>query len=356
MKREPVPARPDAVRQRAAGGRHRATLADVARLAGVSLSTASRVLNGIGELSDETRRGVLDAAASLRFRPSRVAQSLRARRTLTVGFVVPDISSPFYVATLRAAQGVLEASGYHVVLMNSERNVDDETEALRTLEHYDVDGLLVATTGLSTAQFSAAVGEEMPCIFFDGVLDGVGDGSVRVENEVGIGLLVDHLVSHGHRRIALLVGPDTESSAIERIRGFRESNARHGIDYPESYLRRSEWTREQGYAETLALLDLTEPPTAVVAASDDLALGCLAACRERGVALPRALALVSFDDPYFGDLLEPPLTALASRSAEVGRLAAQLLIDAMGGEPREPRHLRVPVELILRRSCGCAGH
>jgi DNA-binding LacI/PurR family transcriptional regulator len=335
------------------GTSRRPTLADVARRAGVSVSTASRALNGRGGPSPETRALVMATAASMQFRPSGLARSLRTRKTSTVGFVVPDISSSFYSAVLLSAQQTLEESGYRVMLMNSERDVAEEAEALRTLLNHPVDGLLVATTGLDADEFESVAGDEVPCVFFDGIPAGAGVGSVTVMNEEGMHILVDHLVEHGHRRIALLAGAQTETSGIERLRGFEAALDRHAIDVPEEYVLGCDWTQESGRLQTLELLRLSMPPTAVVGASEDLALGALAACRETGLSLPEELAIVSFDDPYFGALLEPSLTALTSRPGDIGRLAASQLIGSLQNTSSERRDIRLPVELVRRRSCGC---
>src|SRR4051795_12703357 len=182
------------------------TLADVARRAGVSASTASRALNGRGDLSDRTRAAVADAAHALQFQPSQLARSLRTSTTHTVGFVVPDVSSPFYAAALKGAQATLHESGYRVLLMDCEQSAEREIEALRTLLAHRVDGLLVSSVGLGRARFEEATGGRVPCVFFDSSIVGSGDGSVILDNHAGIELLVDHLVGHGHRRIGLLAG------------------------------------------------------------------------------------------------------------------------------------------------------
>jgi DNA-binding LacI/PurR family transcriptional regulator len=275
------------------------------------------------------------------------------RKTSTIGFVVPDISSSFYAAVLLSAQKTLEESGYRLMLMNSERNIAEETEALRTLLDHPVDGLLVATTGMDGEEFEGVVNGEVPCVFFDGIPPGARAGSVTVMNETGMRILVDHLVGHGHSRIAILAGAQTETSGIERLLGFRRALAGNGIELRREYVRGCDWTQESGRAQTLELLSLGEPPTAVVGASDDLALGALAAARERGLSLPHELAIVSFDDPYFGALLEPPLTALTSRPRDIGRLAASHLLAALSESPPAPRDVRLPVTLVRRRSCGC---
>jgi len=327
----------------------------VAASAGVSASTASRALNGRGELSASTRAAVQEAAERLGFQPSPLARSLRTRQTYTVGFVVPDVASPLYAASLKGAQSVLEAAGYRVMLMDSELSVEGEVAALRTLVNHQVDGLLVATAGVGAEEFEELVGAAgTPCVFLDSVVDGAGAGAVTLENHAGIALLVEHLRDeHGHTRIALLAGSQQETSGIERLEAF--VLAAHPA--PE-LIRLCSWTQAAGAIETRALLELEPRPTAIVASSAELGLGCLAACRELGVKLPDELALVTFDDPYFGPLLEPSLTAVGYDTAEVGRSAASMLVDAMqdadlASADKVRREVRVPVQLIRRRSCGC---
>jgi DNA-binding LacI/PurR family transcriptional regulator len=298
---------------------------------------------------------VIEAAERLGFQPSPLARSLRTRQTYTVGFVVPDVASPFYAASLKGAQGVLEAAGYRVMLMDSEQSVADELAALRTLVNHQVDGLLLATVGLKEEQFSEAVGGETPCVFLDSVLDGVGAGAVALENVLGTELLVDHLREHGHSRIGLIAGSQQETSGRERLEAFVAAVERTGADPSPELVRACAWAQAAGAEEARALLALSARPTAIVACSAELALGCLAVCRELGVALPDELALVTFDDPYFGALLEPSLTAVGYDPSEVGRAAAALLVDAMQGRRLDHRDIRIAVELVRRRSCGCAG-
>src|SRR2546430_848982 len=250
-------------------------------------STASRALNDRGELSASTRAAVQEAAKLLGFQPSPLARSLRTRQTYTVGFVVPDVASPFYAASLKGAQSVLEAAGYRVMLMDSELSVEGEIAALRTLVNHQVDGLLVATAGVETGEFEELVGAAgTPCVFLDSVVDGAGAGAVTLENHAGIALLVEHLRDeHGHTRIALLAGWHQETSGVERLEAFVLA-ARPA---PE-LVRVCTWTQAAGATETRVLLELEPRPTAIIASSAELALGCLAACRELGVKLPDELA------------------------------------------------------------------
>ena len=331
------------------------TLADVARRAGVSASTASRALNGRGELSDRTRAAVADAARALQFQPSQLARSLRTSTTHTVGFVVPDVSSPFYAAALKGAQTTLHDAGYRTLLMDCEQSAEREVEALQTLLAHRVDGLLVSTVGLDRAQFDEVTGGRVPCVFFDSSIVDTGDGSVILDNYAGLDLLVDHFVEHGHRRIGLLAGSPAETSGFERRAAFEKAMARYAPDVVNAGIAGSEWSLNEGHRAALELLGNEQPPTAIVASSVELALGAMRACRELGVRVPDDLALASFDDAYFAELLDPPLTAVAYQPRDVGEAAANLLVEAMRDDEPERRDLSFAVRLVVRRSCGCTG-
>jgi LacI family transcriptional regulator len=333
--------------------RRKTTLADVAEQAGVSTSTASRALNGHGGLAPATRAAVQDAAAKLNFQPSALARSLRTQQTFTVGFVVPDVSSPFYAAALKGAQGRLEQAGYRVMLMDASLDVDRELAALETLLSHQVDGLLVASTGMPRSVFDSAVGAAAtPTIFFDGVVEGTGEGAVTLDNEGGIALLVDHLVEHGHESIALLAGSQRESAGAARLQAFHTAMAAHGITPPKRHVKVCAWEIADGRRAGLELLADPEPATAVLASSAELALGFMSAAAKRGARIPDDVGLVAFDDPYFGDLLEPSLTAVAYDPRQIGATAAGLLVEAMRSETMTVE-VRVPVTLVRRRSCGC---
>jgi LacI family transcriptional regulator len=322
--------------------RRKATLADVAERAGVSTSTASRALNGHGGLAPATRAAVQDAAAKLNFQPSALARSLRTQQTFTVGFVVPDVSSPFYAAALKGAQGRLEQAGYRVMLMDASLDVDRELAALETLLSHQVDGLLVASTGMPRSLFDGAVdAAATPTIFFDGVVEGTGQGAVTLDNEGGIALLVDHLVEHGHECIAVLAGSQRESAGAARLHAFYAAMTTHGLTPVDRYVKVCDWEIADGRRAGLELL-----------ADPERALGFMSAAATRGTRVPDDVALVAFDDPYFGDLLEPPLTAVAYDARQIGATAAGLLVEAMRSEAT-PVDVRVPVTLVRRRSCGC---
>lgn len=326
------------------------TLAEVAAEAGVSLSTASRALRADSPVSGETRRRVQAAARRLGYEPNRLARSLRTRASSFAGVIVPDVGVGFYARTLKGAQDALERSGYEVILMNTERQASREASALRTLLAHRVHGVLLATSG----GFTDTV--RVPVVFFDNLVAGAGAGHVALSNREGMALLVEHLVWHGHERIAYIGGPPQFTSGVERADGFHRAMTAAGRSVPPEHVRFGDdvWSVESGREAARELIALARRPTGLVAASDTLAVGAMHAARDAGLHLPDDLAVVSFDDPFFADILTPPMTALARSERQLGELAASLLLHAIQtGTLGPPTEVRVPVELIVRGSCGC---
>jgi LacI family transcriptional regulator len=326
------------------------TLADVAREARVATSTASRALQESPRISETTKLRVREAARGLGYRPNRLAQSLRRQTASIVGIVVPDIGAPFFSRVVKGAQAVFEQNGIAVLVMNTERAPEREVTALQTLLEHRVGGVLVATSGGSTAE------PEVPTVYFDTIVLNRGVGNVTRANRAGMRLLVEHLHEHGHTRVGYIGGPPLLTSGIERLAGYRDSVLDLGLVDRDDYVQFGEqtWSAHSGATAMERLLALGDPPTAVVTSGESFAFGALSACRTRGLRVPDDVALVSFDDPPFGDLLDPPLTALSPNEEEMGRLAASLLLHALQASAvPQPAEVRLPVELLVRRSCGC---
>ena len=348
-------------------GRRAPTLSDVAAIAGVSVSTVSRALDNNPRIPVATRRKIVEVATALGFRRNISARSLRTQSSMLVGVVVPDIGIPFYATVLKAAQNVLESAGYQVVVMNTERDARHESAALRTLYARQVDGLLVTTSG-------GYVPDRAPVVFIDHILEDQGVGQVSPDNARGIQLLVEHLAhEHGQQRIAYLGAPTGPSEhvtrlehapATERLDAFRAAMGSLRLPVPPEYLAFADhlWTEASAAQAVAELMRTDEPPTAIVATGDTLALGAQRQLRAERRRVGTDIALVSFDDPVSSDLLDPPMTALARHDRELGQIGAQLLLEALNaGKSRDSAaaeaaaaEVRVPPNLITRRSCGCA--
>src|SRR3954468_1310024 len=200
-----------------------ATLADVARVAQVATSTASRALQESPRISESTKSRVREAARGLGYRPNRLAQSLRMQTASFVGIVVPDIGAPFFSRVVKGAQAVLEQHGIGVLVMNTEREPAREAAALQTLLEHRVGGILVATTGGSTAE------PEVPTVYFDNIVPNRGVGNVTRANAEGMRLLVGHLHEHGHDRVGYIGGPPALTSGVERLEGYRDAVRELGL-------------------------------------------------------------------------------------------------------------------------------
>jgi DNA-binding LacI/PurR family transcriptional regulator len=326
-------------------------LTDVAAAANVSASTASRALREHPAVSRRTRRRVKAAAARLGYEPNRMAASLRARTSSFVGIVVPDITFPFFAFAVKAAQDVLEQAGYAVLVMNTDRQPAQERKALRTLLAHRANGVLLATSGGYEA------GQRIPLVFFANFEPGASPARVALSNREGIRLLVEHLIGHGHERIAYIGGRPDVTSGRERLAAFSEAMEGAGLA-ARAQVRISDdaWSPASAAGAVADLLDGPARPTALVAGGDRLALGAIKALKARGLRIPGDIALVSFQDPDpLGGVLEPAVTTLAGQERELGRHAATLLLSVMADAAAGPSALevRLPATLVVRESCGC---
>src|SRR5262249_23061613 len=270
----------------------------------------------------------------------------------TVGLIVPHVAHPFYASILQGAQSYLRGAGYRLILVDSGEDAQSVAEAINTLLDHWVDGILISITPFPAARFAELL-RGTPCVFIDETVADGGVGSVLLENREGVGALVGHLAWHGHSRIGFLGGPHDRTDGRERLEGYRAAMAAHSLEVDTSLIAECEWSLRGGIEHTLRLLDGAVPPTAIAAASAELALGALAAARSRGLRLPGDLAIVSFDDTYFAPLLEPALTAISYDTPYMGERSARLLVNAIETEEPGYEEVRIGVKLVPRRSCGC---
>ncbi|WP_067825721.1 LacI family DNA-binding transcriptional regulator [Actinomadura kijaniata] len=327
-----------------------ASVKDVARLAGVSVATVSRVLNDSAPVTERTRERVLAAVAELGYRPNAVARSLRTDATGTIGLVIGDILNPFFTELARAAEDEARQRGYSVVIGNADERADLQDHYVRTLLERRVDGLLLCPTAEITPLVRDLVDDGLPLVFLDRTLPGLDVPTVRADGTAAIGALVAHLKGLGHRRIAFISGPALLSTGRERTDAFMVGMARHGLAVRPEYLESGDFQAASGRAATARLLDLPEPPEAIFAGDNLMALGALDEIRARGLAIPGDVALASYDDVPWFTHLDPPITAIAQPVRELGRRAVAALADRIAGGPVEPVELRA--RLVVRRSCG----
>ena len=332
------------------------TLKDVARGAGVSTATAGRVLGDYGYSSAEARRKVLRAARELGYRVDAVARSLATGRTNAIGLVVADIENPFFAEAARGVSDVAAEHGHTVILANTDEDVGKEETAVTVLLEKRVDGLIV-TPASSDHQENLAplLTQGFAVVMLDRKVEGLSTDSVLVQNIEGARQAVAYLITLGHKRIGAVCDSLQITTNIERIAGYRQAHAEAGLPVDKSLIRVGGHTRQAALEETKALLALSWPPTALFAASNFMTIGALLAIRETGRSIPKDVALVGFDDMDWTTLCQPQLTTVAQPVYELGRVAAERLLARIKGDQSPPAEIRLPVELVVRESCGVMG-
>lgn len=337
------------------------TIHEVAKLSGVSVSTVSRVFNGYGDVSAATRERVLAAARSLDYAPSAAARTLGGRRSQLIGVVLftgldhPDIGHPFFQDVLVGLKHGIGAGGYDVLLFATERPDSDGNGAhsyLGRARHHRVDGVVLMGVDRDDPEVAKLVEADVPLIGVDLDVSGPHASYVNSDNVGGARLAVRHLHGLGHRRIATIAGPEHHKPGADRLVGFRAELQALGIERHPEYEQIGDWYTESGERAMRALFSLPEPPTAVFAAADLMAVGAMKAARDAGLDVPSDLAVVGFDDIQLASLLHPALTTIHQDKVGLGRAAARALLEQIENPEMTPAALTLPVELIIRASCG----
>ena len=335
------------------GVRTNATVADVAKRAGVSAMTVSRVVNGAAAVRDETRRRVENAIAELDFVPNGVARGLTTRKTGALGLIVPDIANPYFTMIVHGAEIVARRAGYRLLLCNSEADPALERQYVEHMISHRVDGLLLAPAGDASKQNVAfLLRRRMPFVLIDRTVHGLECDVVQGDSVDGAAKLVRHLLILGHRRIALIIESDAVSTARERLQGYRVALAAADVEESPELICRTTADRAGGHAAMQHILELDPPATAVFAVNNMTALGAMQAISERGLNVPEDIALVCFDDVEHLTVLSPFMTVMNQPTERFGALAVERLLERIDKDEGAPRTIMLPPELIVRQSCG----
>lgn len=330
-----------------------ATIEDVAKAAGVSKSTASRALGKYGYVSDETRKKVLEAARALNYRPHALAKSLVTGRTGTIGLLVADIENPFFARIARGVSDAISPEDYDLIVCSTNENPLEECHAVRALSNKQVDGMVIAPAMSDDYSHIEELAEEgIPMVLVDRFIDSLRLDCVAVTNPEGSEDAIDHLAALGHYRIAFL--GDSTSTTHERLDGYRQALMKHGFKLDDRLIRITDYPVQSGYREAISLLCQDSPPTAIFAASNFMTIGALEAARDMNIGIPDRLSLVGFDDLEWYDFVAPPITAVRQPVYELGRIAAQSLLQRIKGDDSRPTVIRLPTRLIIRKSSGKA--
>ena len=324
-----------------------ATIKDVARMAGVSISTVSKYING-GNVREDNLDAIRRAIETLDYRVNPFARSLKTQRSKSIGVLLPDITAPFFGNVLTALDKVLRENGYHSLISCYSSNHGLERDNLSFLLSAGIDGLIYAAEDLSLEEFyELTATRNIPVVQLDRTLQGLGADAVLVNNAEASYAAVSHLIEKGHRRVAMISGPKSVFSAKERQIGYLRALSDRGILYDDQLVISQQNDFATGYLGFESLMQLADKPTAVFTTNHNITMGFLTAAREQGLRIPEDVDIFGFDCVEICSMLRPPIPVIHQPEAEIGALAANYLIQRLDGYTGEPRMTKLKCSLNL---------
>jgi DNA-binding LacI/PurR family transcriptional regulator len=324
---------------------------DVARRAGVSSATVSRVLSNKPHVSDEVRQRILAAMEELDYQPSRVARSLRVQRSRIIGLIISDIQNPFFNTLARAVEDVAYAHQYAVFLCNSDEDIDKEKLYIELMQAERVAGVMISPTHERDTPCQKLIKAGIPMVIIDRKVADLDVDTVVVDNITGAFELVSHLIGDGHSRIGAVLGTPAATTGRERYEGYEQALTAYKLPILPNLVRTGIPKESVGYRLTHELLDLPDPPRALFTGNDLLTTGALKAIHERGLRIPDDIALGAFDELEWMSLVQPPLTVVAQPTYDIGRTAADLLLKRIQGREDPPQTVEFKPNIVVRQSC-----
>jgi len=305
------------------------TIQDVARHAGVSIATVSRVVsNSPHKVNPETRERVLQTVKELDYRPNALARSLQLKKTMTIGIIIPDISNHYYAEIVRGIQDVADQNGYNIILQNTERKADRIVKSIYLLREKIVDGIIFSGGIIHGYEPLSALNELRDRVVVIGRHE-VNFPAVVVDNIGGGALATQHLIDLKHTRIGFIGGPQNSTTGIDRLKGYKGTLAQNGCPFDDRLVRRGNLTAKGGYQAAVRILREKDRPTAIFAANDQMAFGTLFAARELGLRVPEDLAVVGFDNVPLSTYFFPSLTTVEIPMNSLGAAAMEMLMNLM---------------------------
>lgn len=326
------------------------TILDVAKLAGVSTATVSRVINNPDQVREDTRSKVERAMQLCNYKYNALARGFATKQSKTIGLIIPTIRNSVFAESTRGVQDYADGQQNQVILGNTYYSYDQEEKLIKTLLEKQVDGLIITTTNPKGAVLKSLVDEGVPFVLLYSTLKGGPMSAVGIDNYRGGYLATEHLVQLGHQRIGMVAGNFSMSDrSLHRWHGYKQCLKKYDISYDKELLAQTDYSLAGGKAAAQKLLSLKTPPTALFCSNDYLALGAMKGAREMGLNLPQDLSVVGFDDILIASHIVPELTTVYQPAYEMGKLGAKLLFELMAKESK-PVQLMLDSSLIVRAS------
>ena len=330
--------------------KQRVTIADVARVAGVSKQTVSRAINDKGEISSETKANILQVIEDLGYRPNRMAQAMNTNQSLMVGLVIPDITNPFFAEVARGVQDAAMTNDYTVLLCNTDENADTEMSILERLASQAVDALIMFSVNSDLEAIYRFADSFQPIVVINLNIDHPNMSAIMVDNDRGAQLAIDHFVAQGHQKIAMLTNKNVALEDVRRVHGYRTSLARHGLSEEPERIVGGAATLIGGYAATVELFEQFPDTSAIFTYNDLMALGAIRYCQELGKQIPEEVAIIGFDDIQLAAMSSPALSSVHIDKHDLGQKAFNHLLGRLQNPKLKPPPFEIGIRLSLRET------
>jgi DNA-binding LacI/PurR family transcriptional regulator len=327
---------------------------EVAKAAGVSTATVSRVLADKPHVRGEVRERVMAVVETLGYRPNRIARNLRSSQSYVIGLIVSDIENPFFQQVSRAVEDAAHEQGYSVMLCNNDENPEKEKQYLGLLWDEKVAGVILSPTRQTADNFSEITKLNIPMVVIDRRVSNAEVDNVLIDNVQAAHAITTHLIEHGYERIGAIFGL-ASTTGRERREGFVQALKAHGFQLSTDLVKYANPREVDGFNTTLKLFQLPEPPEAILTSNSLLAAGALRALQESKKTIPEEVAFASFDETTWSKLVIPSLTVIEQPTHEIGRTATELLLKRIQDPTRSHREVILKAKLVTRQSCGCYG-
>ncbi|MCU6795091.1 LacI family transcriptional regulator [Paenibacillus sp. WQ 127069] len=326
------------------------TIYDIAKEAGVSIATVSKVINRGGRISEKTRNKVIKIMDELNYQPSVVASALTGKQTYTLGLLLPDLANPFFAEIARSIEDRAQEMGFNVVICSTDNSLDKEERYISLLKQKSVDGIIIATGVRNDALLKELVRQKLPVALIARDMPAVAVDIVLVDDFQGGYLATSYLIQNGHKQIAVIAEDTEVMSSKERIRGYRHALEEAGIPFNPELVRISDFSVKSGKIAAGELLQGLKACTAVFACNDLLAIGTIQAAREMKLSIPDDLSVVGFDNTILATIVDPPLTTIAQPIQDMGAQVVNMILRHINGGHTMNQRMVLPPELVIRSS------
>lgn len=333
-----------------------ATISDIAKAAGVSLATVSRVLNNSGYVKEETKEKILKAIKDYNYTPSAIARSLSKKQTNTIGVIVPDITNPFYGEMIRGITKVAEEHGLNILLWDSHESVEREIKSIQALREHRIRGILITPTSSEDDRNAECIKNlenlGIPVVLIDGHLKYSNFSGIFVDNIQGSYDAVNALIKENHKKIAIITGRMNSKTAQERLEGYERALLENKISINKNYILYGDYSLESGYNLTKDILSMKDKPTAIFTSSNQMTVGALKALSEHNLKTPEDISLIAFDKVDIFNILGLNISYVDGPSTELGEIGMSLLLEFLNSEynNKEEKKITLTPTLILKGS------